>query len=153
MKTILWVYLISMVPGIELRASIPIGCGMGLPWLTCMVTAVLGSLTPVLPTLLLFRKILVLLRKVKFLHPVADWFEQRAMKGSKKLKGAESIALLLFVAIPLPGTGAWTGSMVAALLDIRMRYAFPAIAGGVVIAAAIFTIAAYGVTGAIGLLI
>ena len=134
-----------MVPMIELRASIPMGCGMGLPAWQVYVAAVLGNMLPVPFIVLFIRSIFEFLRKHwAKLNGLIDRIEAKALKKSDRVRQFEILGLMLFVAIPLPGTGAWTGSLIAALLDIRLKRSIPTIFLGVLIAGAIVTAVSYG---------
>lgn len=145
MKNFLWILLVSMVPFIELRAAIPMGCGMGLPAWQVYLAAVVGNMIPVPFIVLFIRRIFEFLRKHwKKLGGLVDRIEAKAMKKGAKVRQAEILGLILFVAIPLPGTGAWTGSLIAALLDIRLKRSIPTIFLGVLIAGAIVTAVSYG---------
>ena len=138
MKNFLWIVLVSMVPMIELRASIPMGCGLGLPAWQVYIAAVVGNMLPVPFIVLFIRRIFEFLRKRwSKLNGLIDKIEARALKKSDKVRQFEILGLMLFVAIPLPGTGAWTGSLIAALLDIRLKRSIPTIFLGVLIAGAI----------------
>ena len=142
-KNYLWVFFISLVPIVELRGAIPIGASLGNEWLPNMLLCIVGNLIPVPFILLFIRHIVSWLKKTRFSR-VAEWIENKAQKNSAKVMKYASLGLLLFVAIPLPGTGAWTGALVAAMFDMRMKYALPSIAAGVVTAAVIMTLASYG---------
>jgi uncharacterized membrane protein len=145
LKNFLWIVLVSMVPMIELRAAIPLGCGMGLPAWQVYVAAVVGNMIPVPFIVLFIRRIFAFLRKHwQKLGGLVDRIEARAMKKSGRVRQFEILGLMLFVAIPLPGTGAWTGSLIAALLDIRLKRSIPVILLGVLIAGAIVTAVSYG---------
>ena len=145
MKSFLWILLVSMVPFIELRAAIPMGCGMGLPAWQVYLAAVVGNMIPVPFIVLFIRRIFEFLRKHwKKLGGLVDRIEAKAMKKGAKVRQAEILGLILFVAIPLPGTGAWTGRLIAALLDIRLKRSIPTIFLGVLIAGAIVTAVSYG---------
>lgn len=145
-KNILWVGFISMVPIIELRGAIPVGAGLGLPWYTCLLAAVIGNCIPVPFILLFIRKILDWMKRcrVAFFQKVALWLENKAQKHSAKVEKYAALGLFVLVAIPLPGTGAWTGSLVAALFNVRGKYSVPAIVLGVVAAGIIVTLISYG---------
>ena len=133
-------FLISMVPVIELRGAIPYGVGFGLvPWVVCIL-AILGNMLPVPFILLFIRKILEWMKRYEKLGKIATKLEDRAANKSGKVKKSEFIGLMLFVAIPLPGTGAWTGALIAALMKMRIRRALPTILAGVVIAGIIVTL-------------
>ncbi len=145
MKNFLWIVLVSMVPMIELRASIPMGCGLGLPAWQVYIAAVVGNMLPVPFIVLFIRRIFEFLRKHwSKLNGLIDKIEARALKKSDKVRQFEILGLMLFVAIPLPGTGAWTGSLIAALLDIRLKRSIPTIFLGVLIAGAVVTAISYG---------
>ncbi len=133
-------FLISMVPVVELRGAIPYGIGFGLePWLVCML-AIFGNLLPVPFILLFIRKILQWMKRFEKLGKIALKVEDRAANKSGKVKKSEFVGLLLFVGIPLPGTGAWTGALIAALMDMRMKRALSAIALGVLLAGVVVTL-------------
>jgi uncharacterized membrane protein len=146
-KELIYILLISMVPVVELRGAIPIGLGMGLPFWTTFVTAMIGNLIPV-PFLILFtRSIFEFIRKKNaVLERFVCRLEQKAASKEALLKRYELLGLCILVAIPLPGTGAWTGSLVAAVFDIRLKHAFPVIALGVLIAGMIVSVITYGVS-------
>ena len=141
---LLMTFLIAMVPVLELRGAIPAGIAAGLPP-AAAAAAILGNLVPIPFLILLLRRIFGWLRKSSWVGPKIDWLERRAHLKGRIVKKYRTIGLIILVAIPLPGTGAWTGALVAALLDIRMRHALPAIFLGVVIAGAIVTTLTYGV--------
>lgn len=136
-----------MVPVFELRGAIPVGVAAGLPFWSVFITAILGNLLPV-PFLILFtRRVFEWLRKKSaLLERLVSRLEMKAAAKEDLLKKYELLGLCILVAIPLPGTGAWTGSLVAAVFDIRLKHAFPAIALGVLIAAVIVSVVTYGVT-------
>lgn len=147
LKKLIYIFAISMVPVIELRAAIPIGAGMGLEMWQCFLAAVLGNLLPV-PFLVLFGG--------KVLHWLAGFekfgkpFRKILEIGEKKVGKMNKTlfwGLLTFVAIPLPGTGAWTGSLVAITLGLSLKKAFPPIALGVVGAGLIMMLGSYGTVG------
>ncbi|MBQ8474110.1 MAG: small multi-drug export protein [Clostridia bacterium] len=134
-----------MVPIIELRGAIPIGAALGLPVYVNYIVSVIGNIIPVPFILLFIRAILQWMKKVPKLNKIAIWVEEKAEKNKSKVLKYATFGLFLFVAIPLPGTGAWTGSLVAAMLDMRMKRAFPAILLGVMCAGVIMSLASYGV--------
>lgn len=146
MLHLLTVLGIAMVPIFELRGAIPVGLAAGLPFWPVFFVALVGNLLPV-PFLILFtRRVFEWLRtKSQFLERMVSRLEAKAAKNEDLLKKYELLGLCILVAIPLPGTGAWTGSLVAAVFDIRLKYAFPAIALGVLIAGIIVSIISYGV--------
>ena len=140
-------FVMAMVPVVELRGAIPLGVAAGLPPAVAAVTAMIGNMVPVPLILLLLRKVFALLRRVSWLGPKIDALERRAHLKGRKVKKYRTLGLVLLVAVPLPGTGAWTGALVADVLDIRMRTALPAIAAGVAIAGCITTAVTCGVAG------
>lgn len=142
---ILATFLVSMVPVIELRGAIPIGVGYGLDYWLVVVIAIIGNLFPVPFIILFIRKIFELMRKwSKKLDALVTKLEKRAESKADVVQKYAFWGLFLLVAIPLPGTGAWTGALVAAMLDMRLKRAFPAIALGVVGAAVIVTFVTLG---------
>lgn len=139
------IFLISMLPVIELRGAIPVGAAIGLPWYLNMIVSIVGNLLPV-PFILLFSvKAFEFMKKHNILVKFIEKIENRAKKRSEGLATGEFIGLMLFVAIPFPGTGAWTGALIAALLQFERKRSFIYITLGVLIAAAIMTAASYGV--------
>ena len=143
---ILMTFLISMVPVIELRGAIPIAVANGLNYWVAAAVSIIGNLVPVPFIILFIRKIFELMRKIsKNFYGIVTKLEQRAEKKSDVVRKYAFWGLFILVAIPLPGTGAWAGALVAAMLDMRLKRAFPAIALGVLAAAAIVTFVTYGV--------
>ena len=141
MQAILLTFGTAMVPVLELRGAIPVGVAAGLSPAVACVVSVLGNMVPVPFILLLIRRIFDWLRGTRLFGPKIAWLERRAHLKGRVVRKYRLPGLIILVAIPLPGTGAWTG----ALLDIRMRHAVPAIFLGVVIAGAIVTVLTYGV--------
>ncbi len=138
-------FIISMVPVIELRGAIPIAVGNGLEYWIAVLVAIIGNLLPVPFIILFIRKIFELMRKWSSkLDSLVTKLEKRAESKSDVVQKYAFWGLFLLVAIPLPGTGAWTGALVAAMLDMRLKRAFPAIALGVIGAAAIVTFVTFG---------
>lgn len=135
----------AMVPVLELRGAIPVGVAAGLSPAVACVTAILGNLVPVPFIMLLIRKIFDWLRDTRFFGPKITALEQRAHLKGRVVRKYRLPGLIILVGIPLPGTGAWTGALVAALLDIRLRNAIPAIFIGLLIAAAITLTVTMGV--------
>ena len=144
-NALLLTFTTAMVPVLELRGAIPVGVAAGLPPAAACALAVLGNMVPVPFILLLIRRIFDWLRGTAWFGPKIAWLERRAHLKGRVVQKYRLPGLIILVAIPLPGTGAWTGALVAALLDIRMRHAVPAIFLGVVIAGAIVTVLTYGV--------
>lgn len=140
-------FIVAMLPVVELRLAIPIGVSLGLPVWQAAVISVIGNILPAPFIIAFIRVVMNFLRdKSKTMARFVAWLEKKGT-GPKadRVRRCEFWGLLLFVAVPLPGTGAWTGSLVAALLDIRMRRALPPICVGVVLAAVIVSLATSGV--------
>lgn len=146
-------FIISMIPFIELRGSIIFGAAMGIPWQHAFLVSFLGNILPVPFLILLARPIFAWLKTTRLLAGFTQKVEDQLMKKADKVtvQKYSAVGLFLFVAIPLPGTGAWSGSLIAALLDVKMRYALPAVIAGVFAAGVIMTVASYGLLGAIQL--
>lgn len=140
----LWLFLLSMVPVAELRASIPFGHLNDLSPVLTYLLSVLGNFLPVPFILLFMRQILAWMKRVKHLDKIALFLERKAEKNKGKIMKYATLGLLLFVAVPLPGTGAWTGALVASLMNMRMKYALPSILAGILIAGAIVTLVSWG---------
>ena len=137
-------FFMSMVPVIELRGAIPVGVAAGLPVWMAAVIAVIGNMVPIPFILLLLRHVFAWLRKVFGMGRFIDSLEERARAKGKTVKKYRTIGLIILVAIPLPGTGAWTGALVADVLNMRMKDALPAIFAGVCIAGVIVSLAMMG---------
>ena len=142
---ILAVLIISMIPIIELRLAIPIGVAVGLSPYIAIPLAIVGNLIPVPFIILFIKKIFSWMRKVSpKLNGIVDRMEAKAEKNKTKVLKYAFWGLVIFVAIPLPGTGAWTGALVAAMLDMPLKKAFPSVVLGVLIAGAIVAFVSYG---------
>ena len=139
-------FFISMVPVVELRAGLPYGIALGLEYPLALLAAVVGNILPVPFIIIFVERVFAWIRKHM---PALDGFvtrlENKAHLKSDGVQKYGPIALMFFVGIPLPGTGAWTGSLIAALLDLNPRKAIPFIVLGVFLAAAIMTALTYGV--------
>lgn len=147
------IFFISMVPIVELRGAIPFAVGMDLPLLPSYIVAVIGNMLPV-PFIYLFaRKVLVWGADKKYIGRFFSWCLDKGERGGKKLQEKAGrglfIALLLFVGIPLPGTGAWTGTLAASFLDMDFKPTIFAAMGGVLLAGLIMGAASAGVFSAI----
>lgn len=155
MKKYLIVLLISMLPLIELRGAIPYAVGFGLPIVPSYIIAIIGNMIPV-PFIFLFaRKILEWGKDKKMIGGFCQWCLNKGDKGGRKLQQKAGrgvyLALLLFVGIPLPGTGAWTGTLAASFLNLDFRKSILAVIAGVLLAGVIMLAASFGVLGAISL--
>ncbi len=136
---------VAAMPVLELRASIPLGIAFSMDWRIVYILSILGNLLPVPFIIKYMRPVFSFLRKTKYFEKLIHWLEKRTMKKAETVMKYSALGLFLVVAIPLPGTGAWTGSMVAALLDMRMKYAMSAISLGVVAAGVVVTCICFGV--------
>ncbi len=136
-------FIISMVPILELRGGMIAAALFGLPWLRALVFCILGNMLPMPFVLLLITKIFDLLRGTKLFRPMVEKLEARALGKKDQIEKYEFWGLVLFVGIPLPGTGGWTGSLAAALLGVRFKKAFPAVILGILLAATIMSIVSY----------
>lgn len=131
---------IAMVPVIELRGAIPIGVGLGLPYWVSVLVSLIGNIIPVPFIIVFIKAIFAWIRKVMpKLNGFVTKLEQRAEKNRATVEKYAFWGLFLFVAIPLPGTGAWTGALIAAMMDMPLKKAFPSVALGVITAAIIVT--------------
>ena len=148
----LCVFFCSMIPIIECRGSIPMGFLLGLPWWQTFLLSVAGNMLPVPFILLLIRAILTWFRKsrVKFLNRICEWLEAKVEKNKGKIERYSYVGVALFVGIPLPGTGAWTGSMIAAVLGLEPKRSFLAATVGVLLAGTIMTLISGGLVTLIG---
>ncbi len=157
LKRYLWVFVISMVPVLELRGAVPIGVGMGLPLLPTYIVAVLGNMVPVPLILLLAKPVLLWCVELPgILGRFFTWLYNKGVRAGETLtaKAGSGMfwALFLFVAIPLPGTGAWTGCLAATLLNLKFWPSVLAVLCGVMTAGVIMGAASAGVFGALGML-
>ena len=146
---VIGIFFISLLPVIELRGSIPIGYYQGLPWYTNMITSIIGNILPVPFILLFVVKVFEFMKKRNIMVNVIEKIEKRAMNRSESIANKEFLGLMLFVAIPFPGTGAWTGALIAALLQFDRKKSFVYIFIGVLIAASLVTLGVYVVIGSL----
>lgn len=138
--------LLAMVPVVELRGAIPLGLSFELSPAAAFSAAFIGNMLPVPIIVLFVRRVFAWLRrKSDWLARRVEWLEKRAEKKAKLIFKYELLGLLIIVAIPLPGTGAWTGALIAALLNIRLKVSFPVIAMGVFIAGIVITYLSMGI--------
>lgn len=145
--------IIAMLPILELRGAIPYALGVGMPWPEAYLLAVAGNLAPIVPILLFLGPVSERLRRLPGFGPFFDWVFRRSRKRTGLVDTYGPWGLALFVAIPLPVTGAWTGAAVAYLLGIPFRRSFPAITAGVLLAGAVVTLAVKGIIGLGGLFV
>lgn len=152
LKTVLFTALLAMAPVSELRGAIPFGLANDIPLWLLFPVCIVANMLPVPFIILFLRKILSWMQALGGpLKKVADWLIERGLKKNMLVKNYEALGLFLLVAIPLPGTGAWTGALVAAVMGLRMRFSLPAIGGGVVAAGVIVTLVCKGVLHVAGL--
>lgn len=142
----LCVFLCSMLPVIELRGAIPMAAAFGLPWWQAYIIAVLGNLLPVPFILLLINVVIKWMSasKVKFFNKIANFLLERVEKKREKIEKYSFWGLCLFIAVPLPVTGAWTGTLVAAVIGMKPWKAFVSALLGVLIAGGVVTLIVYG---------
>lgn len=140
-------FIISMLPVVELRLAIPVGVSMGLPVWQAAVISIVGNMLPAPFIIAFIRKVMDWLRgRAAWMQRFVLWLEKKGTgPRAERVRRYEFWGLMILVAIPLPGTGAWTGALIAALMDIRMRRAIPPILLGVLIAALIVSLATAGV--------
>ena len=152
MPSWLVVALISMIPLLELRGSILVaGILLQMPWLETYVSAVIGNMIPIPFILLFIKAIFNFMRKIRGIQKFPEWCEKKAMKHSDQIEKYGYFGLFLFVAIPLPGTGAWTGSLLAVLFGMDFKKSLLAVFCGVLTAGLVMSVIAYGASGLIGL--
>lgn len=143
------VFIISMIPILELRGGLIVASLLQVPITTAVPLCILGNIIPIPFILLFIKQVFKWLKKVKAFRGLIEKIENRAMNKSDSIKQYEFWGLVLFVGIPLPGTGAWTGSLIAALLEIDMKKAILAELLGIIIATVIMALFSYGLLGAL----
>lgn len=147
------VFLISMVPILELRGALLVaGPLLGVPVSTAIPLSIIGNIIPVPFILLLITPIFKWMKGTRLFKPMVDKLEATAMSKSDRIEKYEFWGLVLFVGIPLPGTGAWTGSLIASLLGIKFKKAFPAVILGICMATVIMCFISYVLLGGVNLL-
>ena len=155
LKKYIITFFISMVPLVELRCGVPFGTGMDLPWHWCLIVCMIGNMIRV-PFIFFFaRKLLIWGSDKKIIGKFCSFCLQKGEKGGKKLQEKAGrgiyVALLLFVGIPLPGTGAWTGTLAASILDLDFKKSTLAVVLGVLLAGLIMTVLSQVVKGGFAL--
>ncbi len=136
-------FIISMLPIVELRGGLPIASLMGIPWGLAILICMVGNLLPIPFILWLIIPIFKWMKNTRLFRPLVEKLEAKSLSKSDKIKKYEFWGLLIFVGIPLPGTGAWTGALIAALLDIDFKKAILAIVLGVLLAGGIMSVISY----------
>lgn len=146
------IFIISMIPILELRGALIVaGPLLGVPVATAIPLCILGNIIPVPFILLLITPIFNWMKGTKKLKPLVDKLEAKAMSKSDKIEKYEFWGLVIFVGIPLPGTGAWTGALIASLLGVKFKKAFPAIILGILMATVIMWFFTYVLFGGVNL--
>ena len=145
------VFIVSMLPVLELRGGLIAAKLLDIEFFRAFVICFIGNMLPIPFILLFIRKIFNWLKKFRKINKVIERLEARSIRKADGVKKYRLWGLLFFVAIPLPGTGAWTGALIADLLDIRIKHSLPTISVGVFIAGIIISILSYGLLGAIGI--
>ena len=143
------IFIISMVPILELRGGLLAASVMNVEIVRAIWICVIGNIIPVPFILLLITQIFNWLKQTRAFRPMVEKLENKAMSKKDQIEKYEFWGLVLFVGIPLPGTGAWTGSLIAALLGMKFRKAFPAVILGIIMATVIMSIVSYGLLGAL----
>lgn len=144
------VFIISMIPILELRGALLVaGPLLGVPVAKAIPLSIVGNILPVPFILLLITPVFGWLKGTRTFRPLVEKLETRAMSKSEQIEKYEFWGLVLFVGIPLPGTGAWTGSLIAALLGIRFKKAFPAVILGIFMATVIMWFISYVLLGGV----
>ena len=143
----LLIFIVSMIPLIELRGGVILGLSLGMHWLEVLAICFIGNILPIPFVILFGRKILEWLGKTKLFGNFVASYRRKLDSKSDVVRKYGPIGLAIFVGIPLPGTGAWSGALVAVLLNLRLKSAVPAILAGIVLAGFIMTIGTSGVLG------
>lgn len=139
------VFIVSMIPLLELRGSILAAGFMNMQFFSTYAAAVLGNMLPIPFILLFIEKIFAWMKKSRHLHKIPEWIEKKALSKSAQIEKYGYLGLFLFVAIPLPGTGAWTGSLLSVMLGMKPKKSFLFIFLGVLTAGLIMSLLAFGV--------
>lgn len=143
------VFIISMIPILELRGGLIVSKLLEVPITTAIPLCIIGNIIPIPFILLFIKQIFKWMKKIRLFRGLIEKLENRAMSKSDNIKKYEFWGLVLFVGIPLPGTGAWTGSLIAALLDVDFKKAVLAELLGIAIATVIMSFLSYGLLGAL----
>lgn len=144
-----YIVLVSMIPLIELRGAIPLAMALDMPLVPSFIVSIIGNLIPIPFILLLIKRICEWMKTTRHLSGIPLYLERKVEKNKDKVTKYAKWGLLIFVAIPLPGTGAWSGALIASFLDFKFKDAMIAIAGGVIFAGIIMSIFSYGLLGLI----
>ena len=139
------IFLISVFPVLELRGGLIAASLLKVPFLKGLLISLIGNVLPIPFVLLFFSKIVTLLEKFSYTNPLAGWFREKVDKNKKNIEKYDFWGLALFVGIPIPGTGAWTGAMVASLLKMNRKKSILAIFLGILLASLIMSVLSYGI--------
>lgn len=140
-------FFISMAPVVELRGGMIFAAARGIPFFTALPICLIGNILPVPVILFFLRKVFSFMERFPFTKRLVTKLTRRARKSEGKLAKYKLLGLFILVAIPLPGTGAWTGSLVASVFDLRIKHSFPVIALGVLAAGFIMSVISYFIPG------
>ena len=140
-------FIVSMIPILELRGGLLAASWMHIDMVRAIIICVIGNIIPIPFILLLITKIFNILKQTHIFKPMVEKLETKALGKKDQVEKYEFWGLVLFVGIPLPGTGAWTGALIASLIGVRFRKAFPAIVLGILLATCIMTVLSYGILG------
>lgn len=143
-------FIVSLLPVLELRGGLIAAKIMGIDFAKAFIICYIGNMLPIPFILLFIRKIFSWLKKIPSVEKIITKLEARSIRKADNVKKYRLWGLFIFVAIPLPGTGAWTGALIADLLDIRIKHSLPTIAAGVLVAGIIMSILSYGLFGLLG---
>ena len=141
---ILIVILISLLPILELRGGLIAAAILSIEWYIALPVCIVATMLPIPFILFFIRKVFQWMKKINFMKRTVERLEVRAARKSASMNKASLLGLYIFVAVPLPGTGAWTGALIADVLDLRIKNSFPAIFLGTVTAGIIMTVVSYG---------
>jgi len=139
-------FILAMMPVSELRGAIPFGLHSNIPYPKVLLISLAGNLIPVIPLYFLLNKIMAFLCRFRAGKRFSDWLVARTLKKSGIIQVYEMVGLIIFVGIPLPMTGAWTGTIAAVLLKLRFRYYIVGITAGVLLAAAIVSLLIFAIS-------
>lgn len=142
---LLWIMILSAVPVLEQKAAIPVALAQGYSDMTVYSVTLIGAILPAIFIILFVPRLFEFLKKIEKLRGIIEWYEKGAMKRGKNIVKYELIGLFMFVAIPLPLTGVWTGSVVAAMLKLEFKKAFPIVVLGAAVCGLILMLVFKGV--------
>lgn len=143
-------FIVSLLPILELRGGLVAAKILGVDFIKAFIICYLGNMLPIPFILIFIRKIFEFFKRFQKINKFIEKLEVRSIRKADSVKKYRLWGLFIFVAIPLPGTGAWTGALIADLLDIRVKHSLPAIAAGVLVAGLIVSALSYGLFGALG---